>query len=129
MKRNENLQKNLITLLKIFKNRPYHLSKYLLENLAFSKSFLNKIQNSEKLSSLSDESDTDFPSYFPNITQMEDFYNSLLEEVREISETKRLGDLTENLNSKLVDLINNEKYEEAAALRDYMTKNGIKKNS
>ena len=129
MKRNENLQKNLITLLKIFKNRPYHLSKYLLENLAFSKSFLNKIQNSEKLSSLSDESDTDFPSYFPNIAQMEDFYNSLLEEVREISETKRLGDLTENLNSKLVDLINNEKYEEAAALRDYMTKNGIKKNS
>jgi len=129
MKRNENLQKNLITLLKIFKNRPYHLSKYLLENLAFSKSFLNKIQNSEKLSSLSDESDLDFPSYFPNITQMEDFYNSLLEEVREISETKRLGDLTENLNSKLVDLINNEKYEEAAALRDYMTKNGIKKNS
>ena len=129
MKRNENLQKNLITLLKIFKNRPYHLSKYLLENLAFSKSFLNKIQNSEKLSSLSDESDLDFPSYFPNITQMEDFYNSLLEEVREISETKRLGDLTENLNSKLVDLINNEKYEEAAALRDYMTKNGINKNS
>jgi len=129
MKRNEHLQKNLITLLKIFKNRPYHLSKYLLENLAFSKSFLNKIQNSEKLSSLSDESDLDFPSYFPNITQMEDFYNSLLEEVREISETKRLGDLTENLNSKLVDLINNEKYEEAAALRDYMTKNGIKKNS
>ncbi len=36
-------QRNLITLLKLFKNRPYHLSKYLLDNSAFNKDFLRKI--------------------------------------------------------------------------------------
>jgi hypothetical protein len=127
MKGNENIQKNLITLLKIFKNRPYHLSKYLLDNSAFDNSFLNKIKNSDKLSTLSESNDFELPNYFPNITQMEDFYNSLLDEVKEISKNKKLGDLSENLNNKLLDLIKNEKYEEAAALRDFMMKNGIKK--
>ena len=27
--------KNLIALLKIFKNRPYHLAKYLIDNMNF----------------------------------------------------------------------------------------------
>ena len=64
MKGNENIQKNLITLLKIFKNRPYHLSKYLLDNSAFDNSFLNKIKNSDKLSTLSESNDLNYLTIF-----------------------------------------------------------------
>jgi len=128
MSRDENIQKNLITLMKIFKNRPYHLSKYLLDNSAFTDSFINKIKNSKRLSDLSNSDDKEYPSYFPNISQMEDFYNSLLEQVKELSTTKKNEELSKELNEKLIKLIENEKYEEAAALRDFMIKNQIKKN-
>lgn len=121
--KNENFHKNLISLLKVFKNRPYHLSKYLIDNNAFNKEFIQKIQNSAKLSELN-EIET---KYFSSISQMEDFYNSLLEEgVVNTKKTKK--ELTIELNNKLIQLINDEKYEEAAALRDYMLKHGIKKN-
>jgi len=125
----ENIHKNLISLLKIFKNRPYHLSKYLLDNNAFSDDFIKKINNSDKLNSFSEQS-LDIPKHFPSISQMEDFYNSLLEEVKEEdkslkrSKKQLLSDLTEKLNK----LISEEKYEEAAALRDFMTQNGIRKS-
>ena len=114
--------------MKIFKNRPYHLSKYLLDNSAFTDSFINKIKNSKRLSDLSNSDDQEYPSYFPNISQMEDFYNSLLDQVKELSTTKKNEELSKELNEKLIKLIENEKYEEAAALRDFMIKNQIKKN-
>ena len=37
---NEQLYRNLIAILKLFKNRPYHLAKYLIENDAFTDKFL-----------------------------------------------------------------------------------------
>lgn len=119
----ENLQRNLIALFKLFKNRPYHLSKYLLDNSAFNTNFLEKIKNSEKLSGISDN---ELPAFFQNISQMEDFYNSLLEESRlPVKLSKK--DLSGELNNRLNQLIKEEKYEEAAALRDYMALKGIKK--
>lgn len=124
MERDENIHKNLISLLKIFKNRPYHLSKYLLDNQAFNSDFLKKIKKSDKLSDLSD---INLPNYFHNINQMEDFYNSLLEESKEFPIKKTKKEIGEDLNLKLNKLIESELYEEAAALRDFMLKNGIKK--
>lgn len=125
MSRNEN--KNLITLLKLFKNRPYHLAKYLIENQAFSKDFLDKLNKSDKLNQLQN---SDFESqYFSNISQMEDFYNSLLEEVNNMSKSKSTKEITQELNKKLNDLIFLEKFEEAAQLRDYMSKIGIKRKN
>jgi protein-arginine kinase activator protein McsA len=119
---NENIHKNLITLLKMFKNRPYHLSKYLLDNDAFNQEFIDKIKNSSKLSSMN----TDISNYFSSITEMEQFYNSLIEESRlPVKVSKKSLSIT--LSEKLQQLIDNEKYEEAAALRDYMLANGIKK--
>jgi protein-arginine kinase activator protein McsA len=119
---NENIHKNLITLLKMFKNRPYHLSKYLLDNDAFNQEFIDKIKNSSKLSSMN----TDISNYFSSITEMEQFYNSLIEESRlPVKVSKKSLSIT--LSEKLQQLIDNEKYEEAAALRDYMLSNGIKK--
>lgn len=106
----------------MFKNRPYHLSKYLLDNDAFNQEFIDKIKNSSKLSSMN----TDISNYFSSITEMEQFYNSLIEESRlPVKVSKKSLSIT--LSEKLQQLIDNEKYEEAAALRDYMLSNGIKK--
>lgn len=124
MDKDENTQKNLISLLKLFKNRPYHLSKYLLDNNALTKDFLNKISKSDRLS---DISDNQLPQFFQNLNQMEDFYNSLLEERIQSPLKKNKQQLSLELNDRLNKFIVEEKYEEAAALRDFMLKNGIKK--
>jgi len=58
---------------------------------------------------------------------MDDFYNSLLEEMNEIVLHDKSVNLTIILNEKLDDLIKEEKYEEAAALRDYMLSMNIKR--
>lgn len=120
---NGNLNNNLISLFKLFKNRPYHLTKYLLDNSAFTKEFLEKIDKSSKLSSVSEN---EIQSYFGNINQMEDFYNSLLEESKLPMKLSK-KDIAEELNKKLSQLIKEERYEEAAALRDYMIQCGVKK--
>lgn len=126
----EELYQKLVILLKLFKNRPYHLAKYLIDNSAFNKSFINKISKSTKLEELlenEDELNKFLPVYFSNITQMEKFYESLLEEIKDLQKTKSKKDIVENLNAKLDELIKMEKFEEAAKLRDYMVKNSIKR--
>jgi hypothetical protein len=120
-------QRNLITFLKLFKNRPYHLSKYLLDNSAFNKDFLRKIDKSFKLNELSNKCSNSDLDAFNNLNQMDDFYNSLLEEMNEIVIHDKSINLTIILNEKLDDLIKEEKYEEAAALRDYMLSMNIKR--
>ena len=129
MENNEELYKNLVSLLKLFKNRPYHLAKYLIDNSAFSKTFVDKVLKSEKLNEFSEDKIESINTsvYFVNISQMEDFYNSLLDEMKEISNIKNAEEISNELNGRLNDLIKNEKYEEAAKIRDYMNKNGIKK--
>jgi len=129
MENNEELYKNLVSLLKLFKNRPYHLAKYLIDNSAFSKTFVDKVLKSEKLNEFSEDKIESINTsvYFVNISQMEDFYNSLLDEMKEISNIKNAEEISNELNGRLSELIKNEKYEEAAKIRDYMNKNGIKK--
>jgi protein-arginine kinase activator protein McsA len=60
---------------------------------------------------------------------MEDYYNSLLDEVKELSNLNNTSEIESNLNIRLDNLIKSEKYEEAAALRDYMFQNGIKRKN
>jgi len=113
----------------MFKNRPYHLAKYLIENSALNSDFINKLTNSDKLKKISDDSDksVNIPVYFVNITQMNDFYDSFLDDISQISKEKSLEELTKDINQKLDNLIKGEKFEEAARVRDYMMKNGIKR--
>lgn len=128
---NERTQRNLITLLKIFKNRPYHLSKYLLDNDAFNSEFLKKVEKSFKLDEISNKQQShELSSNFNSISQMDDFYNSLLDEMQEliVKKTKK-SDISKELNKKLSKLLKDERYEEAAALRDYMTSIGIKRKN
>ena len=47
--KDDQLYTNLVTILKLFKNRPYHLAKYLIENKAFDQKFINRIIESKIL--------------------------------------------------------------------------------
>jgi excinuclease UvrABC helicase subunit UvrB len=112
-----NEYENLIKLLKMFKNRPYHLAKYLLNNSALDKNFLSKLN----ISDINDFNELNFTS----IDEMENFYLSLID-VKNL-EKKSKEELKIELNEKLDEAIKNENYEEAARLRDYMQIKSIKR--
>lgn len=111
MKDEERIYPNLVKILKMFKNRPYHLAKYLIENNAFNETFINNLINSEI--NISEEVD------FKSINQMNDHFNALLEN------NPKEPDKILELNNKLDQLLKEEKYEEAIFVRDYMIKNNI----
>ena len=131
---NEELYRSLVILLKMFKNRPYHLAKYLVENSALKEDFIKKLKNSDRLKELNEDEKSSeqkllpVPVYFVDISQMENFYNSFIDDIQQLSKEKGIEEVTKELNKKLDDLIKQEKYEEAARVRDYMNRNNIKRN-
>lgn len=133
---NEELYRSLVILLKMFKNRPYHLAKYLVENSALTEEFIRKLKNSDRLKELNEDEKSSeqkllpvpVPVYFVDISQMENFYNSFVDDIQQLSKQKGIEEVTNELNKKLDDLIRKEKYEEAARVRDYMSRNNIKRN-
>ena len=131
---NEELYRSLVILLKMFKNRPYHLAKYLVENSALTDDFIKKLKSSDKLKEISEGEKSEqqqalpSPVYFVDISQMEDFYSSFIDDIKQLSKEKGIEEVTRELNTKLDKLIKQEKFEEAARVRDYMTRNNIKRN-
>lgn len=142
---NNELQNRLTILLRLFKNRPNHLAKYLIDNDAFDTDFIIKLLESERLSDFNmkdkrnfifeDDEDEMFASMqdFNDMEEMEEFYSSLIEIGKvEISEedmkqnlTMSLEETIEALNDKLEEVLEEENYEEAIIIRDYMTENNI----
>lgn len=123
---NEELYRNLVIFLKMFKNRPYHLAKHLIENNALNAEFLTKIKHNARLGEIDDDKgdDSRLPViYFADINKMNEYYNSLTEENKKKSQEQ----IEHDLNERLEQLIDEEKYEDAARLRDYMTRNKIKR--
>ena len=116
------IYKKLVTLLKLFKNRPYHLAKYLIDNKALNKKFIETVINSSKLEDISNE---DLLINFNSIEKMDEFYSSLVD--LNNLDNKTPEELVDELNLKLDNLINNEKFEEAANLRDYMKRKKIER--
>ncbi len=123
------LYKNLTILLKIFKNRPNHLSKYLIENNAFNKEFVKKILDSDKLNKFSEDPNNqlNFDSileeeYFTTFEEVDSFCIDILEK----SSSKDLKEIEDEWNLKLITHLQNEEYEQAAKVRDYMVRNKIK---
>jgi hypothetical protein len=55
MENEDELYHNLVTLLKTFKNRPYHLAKYLIENSALSDEFKKNILSNDKIKELQEQ--------------------------------------------------------------------------
>ena len=122
---NEDLYRNLVILLKMFKNRPYHLAKYLIENSALTNEFIKKVSENTKLSE--EENKSKQPVYFLDIGKMNDHYSSFTDEIKLLEGGKSLFEIEIELNEKLNKFLLEEKYEDAARLRDYMTKNKIKR--
>jgi hypothetical protein len=125
--KNEQLYKNLIAILKLFKNRPLHLAKYLIENDALDVNFKEKILNNDNLTDLAN-SDTDGmikAVYFVDISHMVDYFNSIT--LNEETEVESKRDISKELNDKLDKFIKQEKYEDAVRVRDYMEKNNIER--
>lgn len=126
---NDKIYKNLITILKLFQNRPYHLAKYLIETEAFTQEFLEKIKTSEKLNSINEEEDYSSLKaiHFIDISHMKDFFNSLTDDNYNKKLTNKRN-IVEELNAKLERCLKEERYEDAIRIRDYMQKNGIDRN-
>lgn len=119
----DEFRRNLVNFLKLFKDRPYHLANYLIDNYAISSSFINKILNSDKLKNFKEQSDT----YFYDIAEMEDFFNSFID-IKELKANKKnIEKITKDVNDKMNNFIKEEKFEDAVQLRDYMIKNRIKR--
>lgn len=129
--KNDKTYRNLVILLKMFKNRPHHLAKFLLDNNSFNKRFLDKILTSNNLNDLSAEDldklaeDLDTQMFF-DISQANDYYQSMI--VNDKNQKQSSEQIEKELNIKLAKAITDEKYEDAARIRDYMSKHNIKKN-
>lgn len=120
------LYKNLVTLLKFFKGRPYHLAKYLVDNSALSDSFIEILLKSDKLKEIEESlrMGGNLPVIqFNNISDMQLYYKSL----QLSSNRENMDEVCNELNEKLDNLIKEEKFEEAAGLRDYMKYNKIRR--
>jgi hypothetical protein len=127
------LYRNLVIFLRMFKNRPHHLAKYFIDNESFNQIFIKKVLESNKLKKMIEEEDDlnskldMVPIYFSDINQMNDFYNSIINDTN--TKLKSLEELTKEINTKLDDCIKNENYEDAVYIRDYMNRNGIKRTN
>jgi hypothetical protein len=107
--------KNLIKLLKLFDGKPNYLCKYLIENSALSEKFIKDLESNKKLNELVDPENLNID--FKSISEMNEFYNSLSS--NDQSEFK-------SYKQQMSKLIKEERYEEAAKLRDFNKKNNYK---
>lgn len=124
----ERFEKNLTTLLRLFQNRPLHLTKYFIENNSFNQEFMNNVIKSKKLEELSTKyAQGDIPTiFFLNYKEMLKFFENISNELNfDNFNDEKVG---QELNMKLDELIKSEKYEEAIKIRDFMIQNNIKRN-
>ena len=114
MSEQDKIYHNLVKLLKLFQNRPNHLAKYLIENLAFNDLFLKLLSESEKLNDLSAK-----VPLFKDYDEMNEYYN-IFDDLYKSKKTPEK--IIADLSKKLEECIKLEKYEEAIRIRDYITK-------
>lgn len=128
------LYRHLLILIKLFKNRPNHLTKYLLDNDALNSRFIKLISDSKKLSEIykknegNIEGNISINTYLMDIAQMNDYFSEMTEIISKDRDRKSISEITEELNNKLDILLSQEKYEDAIELRDYMIINNIQRN-
>lgn len=125
---NNEIYKNLLVLLKLFQNRTSHLADFLIENDALKSEFIEKINNNSKLSEMTLSDIKDNHLHFNSINEMKDYYKSLVDDLENLKNKKTKEEFIIELNDKLLKAINNENYEEAVRIRDYMKLNNINKN-
>lgn len=119
-----NSENNLVNFFKLFKNRPHHLTRFLLDQDALNDSFLKKINNNSKLSDIENQ---DINEYFNSIDDMKDHFSLYINDVEISKKKKTKEELIAELNLKIKEAVESENYEEAARIRDYMIRNNLKK--
>lgn len=135
----DNIYENLVTLLKLFKDKPQYLVKFLLENNAFTEEFLKKVFDSTELKRIntlkdSDVSEKDIFSqlpHFKDITSMNNYFSSIINGKNKPAKSENIYDLiNKNLREKIIkdldDAIENENYLLAASIRDRMKELNIR---
>jgi hypothetical protein len=115
--------KNLSSIINIFKGRPNHLAKFLIDSGAITEDFLKRIENDDSKNLPIDSKKIQFTDF----NDVKDYYSNLVSEVLSENEDKSL--LEVEFNDKLDHLIKSERYEEAIEIRDYMAKMGFKRKS
>ena len=118
---------NLLIVLKLFQNRPHHLSKFLIENNALNPEFLDKITDSDRLSDMAENCIIDNYLHFNSISEMKDYYKSLIDDLENLKRKKTKEELEIEVNRKLIIAIEREDYDSASRIRDYMRLNNINK--
>ena len=114
--------RNLVKLLKAFQNRPNHLAKFLIDNMAFTDNFLTSLLECDRLNDISDNNPL---PVFKTIEEMNDYYNIFDDSYK--SKKKSPEKILEDLALKLEECLKLEKYEDAIRIRDYMAKIKMKK--
>jgi hypothetical protein len=109
--------KKIYKFIRLFDGRPSHLTKYLMDNGAFTDVFKDKLLNNSKLNNIDEDKTLDFKS----ISEMDNYFQSFL-----VKDLKKETNLEKELNDKLALLIEEERFEEASNLRDYMNLKNIK---
>ncbi len=102
--RREDKIESLANLFRLFGGRHSHLAKFLVDNGAVTDAFIRRI----------DCSNMEQRSDFSSISELEGYYASALGTEVAVAEV--------DLAERLARLIEEEKYEDAARLRDYMRK-------
>ena len=125
--KNDIIWENLNNLLRLFKNRPHHLAKFLIENGALTKDFSEKLKSSTKLTELTNSELEYWDMYFKDIPSMNNFFNSFIDDIEGLKKMKSMNQIEADMNKKLIDAIKSESYEDASRIRDYMIRNGIRK--
>ena len=115
MSEQEKIYRCLVKLFKMFQNRPNHLAKYMMDNLAFNDLFLKLLLESEKLNDLENGA---LPA-FKDIEEMNNYFNVFDDSYKGKKSPKKI---IEDLSKKLEECLKLEKYEDAIRIRDYMAK-------
>lgn len=124
-KKDRLIKKNLITLLKVFENKPNLLAQYLLEYDILDDKMKKLLLDNKELFNLSKELDDSMEikiPYFNTIEEIEFFYSKFF---NNINGTLSKESSEEIFNQQLKTYLINEEYEKAAKLRDYCMKNNI----
>lgn len=120
----DKLYNNLVILLKLFKNKPYQLAKYMLENDAFKDIFLEKIINSKKINEIDNKIKghdvVEEKEHFNNVTEMKKYQQELLQPIVFKDKEDNFENLQKKLNLQLLEALSKEDYEGAVRIRDYM---------
>lgn len=132
-KEKELYKKHLVALLYVFKDKPNILANYILDHESLKKRFVDKIKESDKLARISESLDNNeyVKPFFINLEEMQKYFNSLFGADEKENTKKQVNPILgasstkEALFNQLKNAIDEEDYEKASKLRDYMSSVGF----